>query len=337
MNAIQEIKSRVGIVALAERLRLKKDGSSHNGAVMFHGPGGNGNTPSISMNAEKGVFNDFAAGKGGSQIDLVMLCRGGTVSDAIGWICNEYDIKNERAERQERRERTLAETIADSCLKSLETNRGDLYTYLTGRGIAESAIDRAVLCKNVGFNTWHSPSKQPGEKFYGGPAISFLIRRKNYAQPIAVDHRFLDAALNGGLKTQCHGPKEGMYWCADYSALGQAHTVVLVESSINAWSVDSAGLPGYIGVSVLGIGNWGSTDWSFLRGKQVIVGFDKDKPDEKTKTGPGQRAGWEIYQHLVELDIAVFLLDTTKWRRVLGVNEDGEDYGIDINDLLLWQ
>lgn len=343
MNAISEIKARVGIIDLAERLGLKKDASaSHNGNVMFHGPGGNGNTPSISMNADKGLFNDFAAGgkatgKGGSQIDLVMLCRGGSVADAIGWICNEYGIINEREERAEKRERTLAETIADSCLKNLETHRGDMYQYLTGRGIAESAIDRAVLCKNIGFNTWHSPSKHPGEKFYGGPAVSFVIRRKNYSAPIAVDHRFVDADLNGGLKTQCHGTKEGMYWCADHSALAQAHTVVLVESSINALSVDSADLPGWIGLSVLGIGNWGSTDWSFLRGKKVIIGFDKDKPDDKSKTGPGQRAAWEIYQHLVEMDIAVFLLDTTKWRRILGVNnEDVEEYGIDINDLLLW-
>ena len=63
-------------------------------------------------------------------------------------------------------------------------------------------------------------------------------------QVVGVDMRYIDPEANGGQKTQSQGEKVGAPWVLDWKRLASASTVVVVESAINALSVDSCELPG---------------------------------------------------------------------------------------------
>ena len=76
--------------------------------------------------------------------------------------------------------------------------------------------------------------------------------------------------------------------------------MVLVESSINALSVDSCDFPATAAYSIRGIGNAANIDFSFLIGKQVVICMDNDEPiaEGKPRAGqrPGPEAGWTLYE-----------------------------------------
>ncbi|BAP56543.1 hypothetical protein THII_2246 [Thioploca ingrica] len=151
---------------------------------------------------------------------------------------------------------------------------------------------------------------------------------------------YLDPNLNGGLKTQCHGEKKGYFWTADYYALKSAHTAVIVESSINALTVDTAELPGYVGISTLGIENATEINWEFLRGKRVVICMDKDGPKGNGLL-PGQEKLWELYNNLCDLGISTFLINQENWKKhvdcqtiisFLDKNPDRETWLLDDGD-----
>ncbi|MDI9682029.1 hypothetical protein QM334_34920, partial [Burkholderia cenocepacia] len=124
------------------------------------------------------------------------------------------------------------EYIADRCVAERERVRD----YLGGRGIAAAAIDAALAARTLGFNTWTSPKVAAGECGHGGPAAAFVVRAPGDARVVAVDMRYVDPALNGGVKTQTQGDKAGYAWTADARRLERAKRVVIVESAINALS-----------------------------------------------------------------------------------------------------
>lgn len=314
MNDFTNQLKSINIDDVAVRLGLKPDGSLRNGQRMFHGPQGNGKTASLSINTAKGVFKNFAVpGAEGSNIDLVMHVLNCDFKTATDWLRQEFRIETQPNTNNRSGEKPpLHVYIAENCLKQATDDR--LKQYLLGRGISEPAIQRAITCKTIGFNTYTSPSKVAGEKFFGGPAIAFIARSINPGHVQAVDMRYLDPDLNGGLKTQCHGEKKGYFWTADYYALNSAHTAVIVESSINALTVETAELPGYVGISTMGIENATEINWGFLRGKCALICMDKDSR-KGNGTFPGQQKSWELYNILCSLGISTFLIDQSSWNK----------------------
>ncbi|MGC8068775.1 hypothetical protein, partial [Salmonella enterica] len=87
--------------------------------------------------------------------------------------------------------------IADKCVAEAAQVR----EYLTSRGIADKVIDKAISRKTLGFNNYVSPSRPSGEVGHGGPAAAFIIRDQHTDQVRAVDLRYLDPDINGGVKT----------------------------------------------------------------------------------------------------------------------------------------
>ncbi|WP_367619702.1 tyrosine-type recombinase/integrase [Caballeronia sp. SEWSISQ10-4 2] len=112
----------------------------------------------------------------------------------------------------------------------------------------------------------------------------------NSADVVAVDMRFIDPAVNGDVKTQTQGEKDGHGWTADPRKLARAQRVILVESSINALSIDTCDMPGTAAVSIRGIGNAENIDFSFLIGKQVVICMDNDAPFPEGHHRAGLRA-----------------------------------------------
>lgn len=312
MATIEEIKNRVDLHDLAEKLGIKR---GKGGKANYHCPTANDSSPSLSIfndkNGSQG-FNCWKCKEGGSAIDLVMHARGIVdVGEALKILRELYNIPAER-KNEPRRERTTAEYIADRCLADPEP----VVDYLSGRGITLEVIRRAIAAKTIGFNTWtNKPDKaKPGEVGYGGPAAAFIVRSFNPGHVVAVDMRYLDPELNGGVKTQTQGPKEGTPWTSSLRMLNSAHTVYVVESPINALSIESIGRAGVAAVAARGIGTLDSIDWRFLEGKRVLLCFDNDKPDE-SKGGyrPGPAAAWRLSEILNGLNISSMMVDQAEW------------------------
>lgn len=145
------------------------------------------------------------------------------------------------------------------------------------------------------------------------------------AAVVAVDLRYADAALNGNVKTQCQGEKLGHGWTSDARRLQRAHTVYIVESPINALSVECCYLPeGFAAFAIRGTANVDKIDWSFLRGKRVLIALDHtDAVNRRTGQRAGLAAAWKLSEVLTAADIGSMLVDMQDW-------EEGED----INDVL---
>lgn len=304
---IEQIRARVDLHDLAERLGLERPAANGN----YRSPHHKDRTPSLSIferNGKQG-WKDWSQDVGGDAIDLAVHVLG--LEDAkagVKWLCQTYGIEMPAANHESVREESRAEYIARKCRAAPD----EAVRWLTEvRNVPRELAQRAVARGAVGWNTWTSPKHAPGSIGHGGPACAFIVRRPDDARVIAVDMRFADPALNGGVKTQSQGEKIGAPWVLDWQALRRAHTVVVVESAINAMSVEAPGLHGYVALAVRGTAA-GEIDWRCVRGKRVIIGMDADLPDEKGKR-PGPMAGWALHERLTALGVAAHLVDQAKW------------------------
>jgi hypothetical protein len=312
MASIDELKQKIDLHDLAEKLGIKrgKGGEKAN----YHSPHHDDKSPSLSIFKGGKAWKDFSGDEGGSCIDLVMYTKGfGEVADAVKFLHELYGFSMDRPVSNEpAKPKSTVEYIADRCLE----NRLPALEYLTGRGISEAVARRAMEKGSVGFNDWRSPKAPAGEPGHGGPAAAFIVRTLNPGHVVAVDMRYLDPALNGGVKTQTQGEKFGYGWTSDIKRLRAAHTVVVVESPINALSVETAGIPGVGAFAVRGL-NVGAIDWRWLAGKRVLVCMDNDEPfpDGHQKAGhrPGPEAAWQLHEMLIGLNISALFVDQSEW------------------------
>lgn len=329
-----EINARVDCEDLALRLRLERPAEKGN----FRSPHHADKAPSLSCYRDKksgrSMFKDFSTDEGGGPIDLYMHVEGCDFREAVKALGEMYRIAVEPAARTgERRERTRVEWIADNCLANARDagKRAQLLAYLTGRGIADKAIERAIERGTLGLNDYTNPKFAAGELNHGGPAVATIVRTPDAGNVVAVDMRFIDPALNGGLKTQSQGEKVGAPWCSDWRRFAQARRVFVVESATNALSIDSCDIPGTAAVATRGTGSVHGLDWRIFMGKTVVLAFDNDKPlQHGPKAGycAGLVAAWAAHEALMALDVPALMVDMEDW-----LNDDDEPIK-DINDYL---
>lgn len=308
----EQLKDHIDLHDLALKLGLERPFSRGN----YRSPHHTDKTPSVSVFKDGRAWKDHSSGQGGSCIDLVMFVEGCDAGQAIARLHELYGLPMERRDRPQApaRPETLAEYVAAQCLR----DPAPALDYLVNeRAIARAAAERAVACRMLGWNTWTSAKVPAGEPLHGGPAAAFVVRSLNPGHVQAVDMRYTDPALNGGLKTQTVGDKDGYPWTADPAALRAAHTVVIVESPINALSVMTAGVKGVSALALRGTGNVGGIDWAALKGavlqgRRVLLALDYDEPDTHGRCA-GQEAAWALYETLTDLGVSTLLLDQLDW------------------------
>jgi hypothetical protein len=337
MASIEELKRRIDLHDLAERLGIKKGKGGDK--ANYHSPHSADKNPSLSIYPALPAFGtgwkDHSANKGGSCIDLVIHVQRCDVAEAMRYLHDEYSIPRDRIDAPaETRPKTAVDYIGEKAID----NREKVRDYLKSRGITDAAIDTALKCKTVGFNDWTSPKKPAGEVGHGGPAAVFLVHAMNAGPLVAVDMRYIDPALNGGVKTQTQGEKDGHGWTANPRKLAGAKRVVIVESAINALSIDSCEIPYTAAFAIRGVGNVHNIDFSFLREKQVVICMDNDDPiKDGPRKGerPGPDAACALYERLTALNIAAILVDQGDWVRDLanGATKNTESIN-DANDYL---
>ncbi|WP_197329038.1 toprim domain-containing protein [Ralstonia syzygii] len=344
MAAIDELKQRIDLHDLAERLGIQRGpgGITSNASgitALYHSPLHKDKNPSLSIfvgHPRHGTgWKDHSTNEGGTCIDLVMMVHGGDVSEAVKWLHETYAIPFDKPTgQQEHREKSKVEYIADRCHAEREHAR----EYLKGRGISDTAIDAAFRARTLGYNAWTSSSRQPGEVGYGGPAAAFIVKSLNPGHVVAVDMRYLDPAQNGNVKTQSQGEKTGYGWTSDPARLLRARRVFLVESAINALSIDTCNLYGAAAFALRGLSNVDGIDFSFLQGKQCVICMDNDEPFESGHPRAGQRPGpeaaWALYERLTALNISAMLVDQSEWVRGLNDDKTAAESINDVNDYL---
>lgn len=319
MATIQEIKDQIDLHDLAEKLGLERPQRNGN----YRSPHHKDSNPSLEIKKDGKRWRDYSTDAGGSCVDLVCYVEGIEVGEALKRLHELYGIPFTRTKGEDPRPKSLAEKIAGICIQNADIVKD----YLRGRGITDEVISRAIQRKAVGFNTWNSTKVQAGEFGYGGPAAAFIVRTLNPGHIVAVDMRYLDPALNGGTKTQCQGEKDGYPFVMDLARLLQAKTVYVVESPINAMSIESCDMPYTAAIATRGISNVKLIDWRFLQGKQVISAMDNDKPDEKNRS-PGREAAWSLHEILMSLNITCMLVDQDNWEEN-DVNDILKEHGVD--------
>jgi hypothetical protein len=316
---LKKLKERIALNDLADRLGLKKQGKN------YRSPHHTDKNASVSIKGSG--WRDWSSEAGGSTIDLLMFVQGIGFMDAANTLGDWYGIPKPKPEVKLPEKKSTAEYIAAKCLESAKTDSAPLYAYLKdSRKIATGVVAAALKQKSIGWNTYTSPKIASGQYGYGGPAVAFLVRDPQTGQIVAVDLRYQDAEANGNVKTTCQGQKEGHYWTSDAYRLRQAQTVYIVESPINALSVESVpNLPAtHAALAIRGVNNIDKIDWRFLRGKRVLIALDHTDPvNPQTGKRPGLMAAWKLSEILTAHDIASHFIDMQSW-------EEGED----INDVL---
>ena len=310
MATIDELKKRVDLPSLAGWLSLKR---GKGGNANYHSPHHDDKTPSVSLYKNpqgEWRWKDHSSDAGGTCVDLLMWTRGCEVGEAVKQLHEFLGIRYEPigSDSSGPREKSRAEFIADKCLTAADR----AIEYLTGRGIPEPVVKHAITRRTLGFNTWTSDKVAPGTPGHGGPGPAFIVRSLNPGHVVAVDMRYVDPELNGGIKTQCQGEKHGYGWYSDLHRLQGAKTVYVVESPINALSIEAAEMPYTAAFAVRGVGNVANIDWRAFSGKQMILCFDKDAPDNHGRCA-GQEAAWKCHEILTGLDISALMVDQEDW------------------------
>lgn len=264
--------------------------------------------------------------KSGDVFHFAEHVQGMTRAEALRAVAEFAGValpERDRPRDEPRREKSRAEFIADKCLS--ERSRAAEWL-VEVRKIDPEIAQRAALAGAIGWNDYRSTKVEPGKPGHGGPAFASIVRTLNPGHVVAVDLRYDDPALNGGVKTMTQGEKQGYGWTSDIKRLHGAETVYFCESAVNALSVESAKLPGKVGAyAIRGTGNAANIDLTWMRGKQAIIVPDNDAPGDDGYCA-GMRAAWRLHERLTALDVACLFVDHADW---------GEpDEFNDINDLL---
>lgn len=308
MASIAEIKSLIDLHDLAKRLGLQRPHNSGNYRSPHHSDSG----PSLSIFERGGQqrWRDHSTDQGGDHVDLVEYVIGLSKADALDWLHDTYQLTRDTLPASQRDELSRAERVAASTFQ--DTNEAVRYL-VDQRAISKDVAERAVKSRSVGWSTWTNPNRDPGTAGYGGPGIAFIVRRPD-GKIVGVDTRHVDPQLNGGAKLRrLYGDDSADPWCSNWASVSKASTIYVVESAINALSVETAGLKRTAAMAVRNIAKVKEIDWRFVRGKRVIIAFDNDEPQEGTGRRAGPEAGWVLQEHLVALDIPCFLLDQGEW------------------------
>jgi len=327
MASIEQIKNIVDLNDLANRLGLERPHGNGN----YKSPHRNDKHPSLSIYADSksGIkkWKDHGSDMGGSCIDLVQYVHDIEFGEAVDWLRAEYNIPDNKPINNNfiSREKTKVEWVADQCF----ANATDTINYLVEkRKIAKEVVDEAIKNKTVGFSNYCTVGKKYGQYGYGGDAVAFICKDVHTKRICTVEYRYLDALGNGGVKSHCHGNKGPSFWMINQHKLSYAHTVILVESPINALSIESCNMKGYVAVATMGATNLHEKDWRLFEGKFVVCAFDNDKPNEKEER-PGAKAAWYVHETLTKLNISCMFIDQTtdQWAEINDVNDYLQTYG----------
>lgn len=314
---------------LAEKLGLKlgKGQSKKSGDRVYHSPSHDDKSPSLSIFKDGTAWKDHSTNKaGGDAISLYQYKTGLQYKDAVKGLAELYNVPAFKPLKTGAigKQKSLAEFIADRVQKGSKQKATE---YLTSRGISEAVINHAWSRRTIGWNDYTNPKHPAGESGHGGEGVSFIATDRYTQTALAVDTRYEKPELNGGIKTNSQGDKDGTPWVCDWPSFYKSHTVYIVESAINALSVLTAMPQGVSALATRGTATVENLPVDIFKGKMIYIAMDNDAAfaDDHQLAGhrPGPEAGWKLYDKLSAAGISCMLIDQSLW-----------EVGEDVNDIL---
>jgi len=292
---VRAIKEKADILAVIGRyVSLTKSGSSHKGRCPFH----KDDTPSMVVNAEKGLWHCFGCGEGGDVIGFLMKIERLSFLEAVRRLADEVGVSFDAGESaHEERLRRIVSTAAGrfaEALRDPEIGRR-ARDYLIGRGYDERAWDR--------FGLGYAP---PGWDFLKqalapryGPSVlielGLLVQGKNGAydrfrdrtifpildlggRPIAFGGRAFD-----GEPKYLNSPRTplfdkgrvlyGLPWARE--AISDRRRAILVEGYTDVLTLHVAGVTEAVGSMGTAL-TQGQADLLARFADEVIIAYDRD-------------------------------------------------------------
>jgi len=291
---IREIKDRADIVSLISRyVSLSKSGANYKGRCPFH----KDDTPSMMVNAEKGLWHCFGCGEGGDIIAFLMKIERLSFLDAARRLAAEVGVDFESGESGEAETlRAITAEVAEYFAKKLTDEAGGRKAreYLVNRGYPESSwTEYGLGYAPPGWENLKRRFAKHGEKTLLDLGLLVEGQRGTYdrfrdrvifpildlsGRPIAFGGRAFDGEpkyLNSP-KTELFDKSRVLYglsWARD--AMSAVRRAILVEGYTDVLSLHQAGVRNAVG----------SMGTSLTQGQarifsrfvdEVVIAYDRD-------------------------------------------------------------
>lgn len=334
-NVKQQIIDTHDIHHVAQQLGMKPGKGQTGADVVYHSPHHTDKTPSLSVftsNNRSGWKDHSNPEYKGDVFSLVQYVHGSNFMDALKWLANMYRIEippKEAPANQQKVDKPWHVTVAE---RTLKTDRKPASDYLQSRGISAAVIEAAINNKTLGFNNYFSQSKPAGTVGHAGHGVSFVVRGIHDNQIEAIDTRYFEPELNGGVKTNSLGKKMVEPWCSDWRKFKRAKKVFITEAAINALSIETAfsGIPFHAAIALRGLAISENIGTDHFKNKFCVLVPDYDKPFDKDDKGnkhqlfghrPGVEMMWKLYDRLTEAGVACIIIDQEKWTEGWDIND----------------
>ena len=290
---VQAIKERVDVIGLISRyVSLSKSGANYKGRCPFH----KDDTPSMVVNAEKGLWHCFGCGEGGDVIAFLMKIERLSFIEAVRRLAEEVGLSFEAAEDGERAKlRAITAEAAEYFIANLSAAAGrKARDYLLDRGYDEASW--ATYGLGYALPGWENLKRRFAR--YGEATLvelGLLVRgdESTYdrfrdrtifpihdlsGRPIAFGGRAFD-----GQPKYLNSPKTplfdkgrllyGLPWSRD--GMAATRTAVLVEGYTDVLTLHRAGLTNCVGSMGTAL-TQGQADLLKRFVDDVVISYDQD-------------------------------------------------------------
>jgi len=292
---VQAIKERVDVIGLISRyVSLAKSGANFKGRCPFH----KDDTPSMVVNAEKGLWHCFGCGEGGDVIAFLMKIERLSFIEAVRRLASDVGMSFEASEDGERQKlRRITAEAAEYFAANLtgDASGRKAREYLLARGYGEAAWAQYGL--GYALPGWDNLKRRFGAR-HGEPTLvelGLLVRgdENTYdrfrdrtifpihdlsGRPIAFGGRAFD-----GQPKYLNSPKTtlfdkgrllyGLTWARD--GMAATRTAVLVEGYTDVLTLQQAGLTNCVGSMGTSL-TQGQADLLKRFVDDVVISYDQD-------------------------------------------------------------
>lgn len=292
---VQMVKERVDMVSVISRyVSLAKTGTSHKGRCPFHSD----DTPSLVVNAQKGLWHCFGCGEGGDLFSFLMKIERISFLEALERLAAEAGVSLRR--RDDSAKEPLREIIAEAAAYFADNLTNDpggekARKYLLQRGYKQEVWKQ--FCLGYAFPGWDRLKKKFGKRYKVETLVNLglLVKREDRCydrfrdriifpihdlsgRPIAFGGRAFEGEpkyLNSSQNPLFDkgGQLYGLLWAR--KEISSCRTAILVEGYTDVISASIAGIENVVGSMGTAL-TQRQADLLARFADEVVIAYDRD-------------------------------------------------------------
>ncbi|MCK4245870.1 DNA primase, partial [Candidatus Bipolaricaulota bacterium] len=292
---VQMVKERVDMVGLISRyVSLAKTGTSYKGRCPFHSD----DTPSLVVNAQKGLWHCFGCGEGGDLFSFLMKIERISFPEALERLAEEAGVSLRR--RDDGAKEPLREIIAEVAAYFADNLTNDpagekARKYLLGRGYKQEVWKQ--FCLGYAFPGWDRLKKKFGKRYKVETLVNLglLVKREDRCydrfrdriifpihdlsgRPIAFGGRAFEGEpkyLNSSQNPLFDKGRQlyGLLWAR--KEISSCRTAILVEGYTDVISTSIAGIENVVGSMGTAL-TQRQADLLARFTDEVVIAYDRD-------------------------------------------------------------